>query len=632
MQPSRKSIDELFNPQVRYIVPMFQRKYVWLEDPQWQNLWDDIEEKADFRLSDKKTHPHYLGALIVEGVKPISGNEVTRMLVIDGQQRLTTLQLLLCAYRDVARKNEWTSLDRRLSRLLENSDQDVMEEPETEKFKVWPTTLNRGVFSSIVTAGGLDAVEKLHPLIWRPRKRKAEPRSNLVEAYLYFSKKIQEWMDQASNKHHKTTESCATILLQTLNEDFFVIHLSLSEADDAQEIFYSLNSKATPLSQSDLMRSLIFMRAEKDGHEKDEIFKDYWGKFETEFWSHEFKRGGRTTSRLDIGLRNFLTAKTGSLIDARRVSEEYRQWITTTPKRYETVRDELHDLIRHCDLYRGFETAPDDLPSTDFKRIVRDIDVSTVMPLVQYLELDAAINPEQRQAALGLLESFILRRLIVGVETKEYNKFFVNIIDEVKKHKGAEFVSALESKLLAGGGSTRRWPSDQEVTEQVYTRNLYGVMKTSALRLILERIELSLRGKKTENLSIDKDITIEHVLPEKWYELWPIQGNLIPVNVADYPTYFAKDEMVQLVELIVDRNLKRHTLGNLSLLNRRANPAAGNLSFDKKKIEYANSVLRLNRYFDQIESWDENAIRDRAKIMATQICTIWPRRQDTSSP
>ena len=254
------------------------------------------------------------------------------------------------------------------------------------------------------------------------------------------------------------------------------------------------------------------------------------------------------------------------------------------------------------------------------------------MPLVQYLELDAAINPEQRQAALGLLESFILRRLIVGVETKEYNKFFVNIIDEVKKHKGAEFVSALESKLLAGGGSTRRWPSDQEVTEQVYTRNLYGVMKTSALRLILERIELSLRGKKTENLSIDKDITIEHVLPEKWYELWPIQGNLIPVNVADYPTYFAKDEMVQLVELIVDRNLKRHTLGNLSLLNRRANPAAGNLSFDKKKIEYANSVLRLNRYFDQIESWDENAIRDRAKIMATQICTIWPRRQDTSSP
>ena len=629
MQPSRKSIDELFNPQVRYVVPMFQRKYVWQADPQWQNLWDDIEEKVDFRLSAKKTHPHYLGALIVEGVKPISGNEVTRMLVIDGQQRLTTLQLLICAYRDVARKNEWVSLDRRLSRLLENSDQDVMDEPDEEKFKVWPTTLNRNVFSSIVTAGGLAAVQKLHPLVRLPRKRNAELRSNLVEAYFYFSRKIQEWIVSASGKYQKNEESCATALLQSLNEDFFVIHLSLSEADDAQKIFYSLNSKATPLSQSDLMRSLIFMRAEKEGHEKDKIFKDYWGKLETDFWSFEFKRGGRTASRLDVGLRNFLTSKTGSLIDARRVSEEYRQWITVVPPRYTTVRDELHDLMRHCELYRDFETAPSDLPSTDFKRLVRDLDVSTVMPLVQFLELDAVIDRDQTQAALNMLESFIVRRQLVGDETKEYNKFFVEVIGEIRKCTGIELIAALEMKLMSGGGSTRRWPNDEEVAEQVYTRAVYQVLRTPALRLILERIELSLRGKKTENLSIDKDITIEHVLPDKWPEHWHLQGVLIPQNVANYPT-LAKDEMVTLIDAIRDRNSKCQTLGNLSLLNRRANPAAGNLSFEKKKIEYANSVLRLNRYFEPLDLWDESSIRDRAKLMAEQICSIWPRPQQTS--
>ena len=159
MQPSKKSIDEIFNAHLRYVVPMFQRKYVWQEDPQWQNLWDDIEEKADFRLGGKQTHPHYLGALIVEGVRHV-GTEVARMLVIDGQQRLTTLQLLLCAYRDIARIREWTSLDRRLTRLLENSDQDVMDEPETEKFKVWPTTLNRDVFRQLFRLAAQQKLKK----------------------------------------------------------------------------------------------------------------------------------------------------------------------------------------------------------------------------------------------------------------------------------------------------------------------------------------------------------------------------------------------------------------------------------------------------------------------------------------
>ena len=355
MQPSKMTIEGLFNSQIRYIVPMFQRKYVWQEDPQWQNLWEDIEEKADFRIREKSTHPHYLGALIVDGVKKV-GNEVGRMLVIDGQQRLTTLQLLLCAFRDLAIKNKWAVLDKRLSRLLENPDQDIMDEPDVEKFKVWPTTLNRDIFSAIVVARDVETVSKRYPIIKLPRKRKPEPRSNLVEGYFYFGNRIENWLNEAASKFGKSTEDCAQNLLHSLNESFFVIHLSLEDSDDAQEIFYSLNSKATPLSQSDLMRSLIFMRAEKEGQDKEKIFDDYWGSLETDFWSYETKRGGRPYSRLDVGLRNFLTARTGSLVDARRVSEEYRQWITVVPSRYASVREELHDLLQHCNIFRDYES------------------------------------------------------------------------------------------------------------------------------------------------------------------------------------------------------------------------------------------------------------------------------------
>lgn len=243
---------------------MFQRLYVWQENPQWSTLWEDVTEKALLQLKGVKTNPHYLGALIIEGVRPNSPREVKRFLVIDGQQRMTTLQLLLCAYRDIARKNEWKSLDRTVTRYLENADPDVMEHPEEELFKLWPTTLNRDVFRNIISAGSATEVAKRYPIVYLPRKRKPEPRSNLVEAYLYFSKCIESWVETTSSETAKTSEETAFALLQSLQQDFCVVEIALSEGDDSQEIFYSLNSQGRPLSQSDLLRSLIFMRAEKE--------------------------------------------------------------------------------------------------------------------------------------------------------------------------------------------------------------------------------------------------------------------------------------------------------------------------------------------------------------------------------
>jgi uncharacterized protein with ParB-like and HNH nuclease domain len=109
---------------------MFQRLYVWRQTPQWETLWEDIVEKTALQLQDKASNAHYLGALIIEGVRPSSPREVKRFLVIDGQQRLTTLQLLFCAYRDFVRTRDWKTLDRATSRYIENADTDVMEHPE----------------------------------------------------------------------------------------------------------------------------------------------------------------------------------------------------------------------------------------------------------------------------------------------------------------------------------------------------------------------------------------------------------------------------------------------------------------------------------------------------------------------
>ena len=630
MQANPRSLDTLFNSQLRYVVPMFQRLYVWQESPQWGTLWEDVAEKADLQLAGEKSNAHYLGALIIEGVRPNSPREVKRFLVIDGQQRLTTLQLLFCAYRDLARKNDWKTLDRATTRYLENADADVMEHPEEERFKLWPTTLNRDTFSGIFSAGSADAVEKHFPRVYLPRKRKPQPRSNLVEAYLYFSRAVAIWITSAAARTGKSEEDCAFALLQALQQDFCVVEIALSEGDDSQEIFYSLNSQGRPLSQSDLLRSLIFMRAEKENVGRDEIFAEYWNKFETAFWSTDVHRGGRLYSRLDLCLRFFLMAKTGELVDARRVNEEYKRWIAVQPPRYPTVREELADFSRYGEHYHRLESASQaKLPCTDLRRILVDFDVSTTLPLVLYLEIETDMDAAQREDCLALLESFIVRRAFVREETKEYNKFFVEVISSLRGLTGAEVRPALCKKLLSGMGMTRRWPADDEIIDKAISRQAYGSIPTSALRLILERLEIAQRTKKSESADLPQGLQIEHVMPESWAEHWVLQDTSIPPDVMKYPS-LAKEDLAHLVEPVRARNARVQTLGNLTLLNMYLNPAASNGAFTTKLTEYRHSVLRLNRYFDGRSTWDESAIAERGKILGELLCNIWPRPSTNS--
>ena len=629
MQANPRSLDALFNSQLRYVVPMFQRLYVWQEQPQWATLWEDVIEKATLQLEGKQANAHYLGALIIEGVRPSSPREVKRFLVIDGQQRLTTLQLLLCAFRDVARLNDWKNLDRTTSRYLENADPDVMEAPQEERFKVWPTTINRKIFTEIISAGSCNSVEQAFPLIRLPRKRKPEPRSNLVEGYLYFHRAIASWIAKIANEKSLPEENCAFALLQALQQDFCVVEISLSDGDDSQEIFYSLNSQGRPLSQSDLLRSLIFMRAEKEKINRDLIFDEYWKKFETSFWSSEVKRGGRTYTRLDLGLRFFLMAKTGALVDARRVNDEYRQWIATQPARYASVREELADFSRYGECYRKYEeVVATTLPSTDLKRILIDFDVSTALPLVLYLELDAGLTPDELANCLALVESFLARRILTGDETKEYNKLFVEVIGSINSVKGSAVLPALAKKLLSGGGTTRRWPGDAQIIEAALSRKLFKELRTPALRLILERIEVALRTKKSEDKSLPSGLQIEHVLPQKWWTHWTLRGKQIPPFVAEYPAA-AKDDLLEIADEIRNRNYKLHTLGNLTLLNQYLNPAASNGSFDQKIVEYKNSVLRMNRAFDGLKAWDEASITARGQYLGELLCAIWARPKES---
>lgn len=179
---------------------------------------------------------------------------------------------------------------------------------------------------------------------------------------------------------------------------------------------------------------------------------------------------------------------------------------------------------------------------------------------------------------------------------------------------------------MSGGGTTRHWPIDTEVIEKAISRPVSTELKGPALRLILERLELHFRTKKTENTGIPPGLQIEHVLPQRWAAHWSLKGKVIPADVVSYP-YLAKDDLAEVGEAIRVRNATLQTFGNLTLLNKYLNPAASNGSFDAKLIEYKNAVLRLNRYFESESAWDEEAIARRGKLLGEAVCKIWPRSE-----
>lgn len=219
MIPSRLTIQELFEKTIQYTVPLYQRSYVWNREQQWEPLWEDIREKAERIEQQLQTSPH-LGAVVLNQVKTF-GNESAKKQVIDGQQRLTTLQIFWppCAITSKRSPSKSAPTDPDLHTSLEDlahslgaltRNRGVMAQPKVECHKLWPTNFDEDVFAAVMGAKSLDAVNARFPIVRLPRKRSPEPGPALVEAYRFLSLR---------RRPHRPTSPCTlpTPLLPILN-------------------------------------------------------------------------------------------------------------------------------------------------------------------------------------------------------------------------------------------------------------------------------------------------------------------------------------------------------------------------------------------------------------------------------
>ncbi len=456
MKASETRFQQIIEGTKQYIVPLFQRPYSW-EKKEWDTLWDDL---VDLYENDKPKY-HFIGSLVTIPTD-FAPEGVSKYLLIDGQQRLTTIFILFTVLRDLAKKNDFQDLaDEITQTLLVNKFK-----KESDYFKLLTTQLDRDSFQTLITNGA----EKVSP-------------SKIKDCYLFFERRIRNnRIDIAKFKEVITNRLSA-------------VSIVLDHDDNPHVVFESLNAKGYPLTQADLIRNYFFMRISADLHDK--IHKDYWepmqrdlGENLTEFIRHYLMREGAKIKQSDVyfTLREHYNNRDAleALREIAHFSKYYQKLLQPTNEASSKIQEALIRLNR--------------------------LEIATSYPFLLncYHDYDRGdLSHDNFVEILHIIENYIIRRSVCGVPTNDLNKIFPGLYSQVKVYE--DFVKGVREEL-----QKRKYPKDAEFHESLRQSDLYR--DRSKIRFILENLERALSNKETVNLT--NEISIEHVLPQSLTPWW----------------------------------------------------------------------------------------------------------------
>lgn len=595
MKPATNTLLDIFNTDVRYVVPLYQRPYVWEKQRHWQPLWEDLELVLEHYLtSSDEPVRHFLGAIVLDQEDTPPG-QPTRRLVIDGQQRLSTLQLLLAAAARAAEDDGAESQARLLQRLIWN-DPDLA--AGDERLKVWPTNVNQAAFGDVM----------------RPDATLAnivdDPDNTIHEAYAYFAKAVREWVHAEDPSDEQLQERYAALRV-TLSNLLQVVSINLEPGDNAQVIFETLNARGTPLLATDLVKNALFHRAQRAGADVDELNSSVWEpEFNREYWGERIVQGRLRRPRVELFLMHWLTMRLRRTVAATELFAEFRANVLDRPNGAD-VETLIRELCRDASVMRHFDELPSGTPEARFFRRLEILETSTVIPVALLLYRSEHVPEDRRRRALLMIESWLVRRALCGYTTRGYNRLVVDLLNRLEPnlHRADEAVAEF---LSSSDASSAIWPADDELTRVLTSRRLYGWVSQRRIVMVLSAVELELRrSNKVEDIdALPGNLTIEHVMPQRWRDHWPLDD-------AGEET---RDQAVQL-------------LGNLTLTSGPLNSALSNGPWASKRAALAHhSLLLLNQQITAHDRWDESTIASRGRELASMICRLWPRPHGTQPP
>ena len=582
------TLQQLFGSDVSYRIPQFQRPYAWKKDEQWKPLWDDTANVAGniLRLKDGAVPPHFMGAIVLQR-QDNNTAEVDKRIVVDGQQRLTTLQLLIRAAQDVFLSLDDAERAKDLEKLTLNAE-DHWGGDSDNQTKIRQSNLNdQRAFQEAIRGSG----------------NGQGPLRSIGEAFQYFKQEITDWLNKEPGNRGARSRALKKALVQHLQ----VAAIDLDEGEKPHFIFAVLNTRAEPLKQSDHIKNTVMYEANvvDDGNKANEL----WGMFDNnDWWRQDTKEGRLVRIHLDRFLNYWLVMWLGQEVTAERVSSEFSNLVelvknTTGKNAVENIETITANIRKSGIIYQDMEECRQPGIETFLKRM-KTLELGVVMPPLLWLYTQD-VAEEKRRRSICALESYLVRRMLCGLGSQGLNRFFIELVAKLRA-AGRDNADICIIEFLSGTTVENRiWPKDGMLSENLINAPLRG--NSSRQKMVLEAIEMSLRSDKTEELGQFRNLTVEHILPQSWQQNWPLPTD--------------SEEALETREKAVKE------IGNLTLVTNKLNPSLSNASWGEKRPTLEkHTALRLN--WELLNNfpgtWDEQAIHERSRQLTESIKNTWP--------
>ena len=563
LQAGETTLNKLLNTSRQFIVPIFQRNYSWQKN-QYEQLWFDILRASKF----KEKQNHFIGSIVYIDMGTPAGRP-QQLLLIDGQQRLTTISILLCAIKDYVQKfnleTKLINLAKIKNQFLYNSD-----EIDEDRYKLLLNVQDKETYIKLID-NTIFTVNK--------------PATNIIKCYEFFYERIEDFIKQ----HGQIDEIYAGIFKLSL------VSISLDkDSDNPQMIFESMNSTGKDLSQTDLLRNYLLMDLTPE--KQTRLYKTYWKSMEELFGEDIYKND---VNKFDYFIRDFLTLKsdTGYICKINNVYENFKRYYLDNNCEKFAV---LKDLFTYAKYYAWIDLLQENddelkLYWQEFKKL----DSHVVYPFLLKLYDDYSrqiLIKEDFKKILQVVISYLWRRAICEIPTNSLSKTFATLYQAVDKE---DYVNSI-IKAFVFKSSYKRFPSDYEVREKLQTKDIYHFRLR---KYLLEALE-NYYHKEPIDLNT-ANYTIEHIMPQN------IEHNL------SWQQMLGEDWQEV-------HSLYLHTLGNLTITG--YNAEMSNKSFWEKvngESGFKHSHLKLNESIAQSDVWNKKAIQRRTNILTDIILKIW---------
>lgn len=563
LQAGETTLNKLLNTSRQFIVPIFQRNYSW-QKSQYEQLWFDILRASKF----KEKQNHFIGSIVYIDMGTPAGRP-QQLLLIDGQQRLTTISILLCAIKDYVQKfnleTKLINLAKIKNQFLYNSD-----EIDEDRYKLLLNVQDKETYIKLID-NTIFTVNK--------------PATNIIKCYEFFYGRIEDFIKQ----HGQIDEIYAGIFKLSL------VSISLDkDSDNPQMIFESMNSTGKDLSQTDLLRNYLLMDLTPE--KQTRLYKTYWKPMEELFGEDIYKND---VNKFDYFIRDFLTLKsdTGYICKINNVYENFkRYYLDNNCEKFAVLRD-LFTYAKYYACIDLLQEKDDELKLywQEFKKL----DSHVVYPFLLKLYDDYSrqiLIKEDFKKILQVVISYLWRRAICEIPTNSLSKTFATLYQAVDKE---DYVNSI-IKAFVFKSSYKRFPSDYEVREKLQIKDIYHFRLR---KYLLEALE-NYYHKEPIDLNT-ANYTIEHIMPQN------IEHNL------SWQQMLGEDWQDV-------HSLYLHTLGNLTITG--YNAEMSNKSFVEKvngESGFKHSHLKLNESIAQSDVWNKKAIQRRTNILTDIILKIW---------